>query len=167
MKPQSPYLLQLWTEDDGRQPCVEWFENDLSVHQRAAILAALKNILAYFGKDVCETEYGKALGEGLFEFRLRWGEDEVLRKIDANHEASSSKKHEGILLRVYFYPYGEKIVLLIGGYDKGDDPSGKREQKEIKGARKALTRFLERQRRVGVNPKKVQQRDIPKDQRFN
>jgi hypothetical protein len=134
--------------------------------QRAAILAALKNVLAYLGKDVCNSEWGKALGEGLFEFRLRWSEGEVLAKTQGGDFAGVGKAHEGILLRVYFYPYGERIVLLLSGYDKGDDPSGKREQKEIKAARKALTRFLERSRREGTNPKKVRQADILKPERF-
>jgi len=44
--------------------------------------------------------------------------------------------------------YGEKVVLLLGGYDKGKDPKEKRQQREIARARKLLAQFKERQRRT-------------------
>lgn len=37
-----------------------------------------------------------------------------------------------------------KIVLLLNGYDKGADPSEKRQQREIATARKRLTAFEQR-----------------------
>jgi hypothetical protein len=43
--------------------------------------------------------------------------------------------------------YGSKVVLLVGGYDKGADPSEQRQRREIARARKLLTQFKERQRR--------------------
>ena len=54
---------------------------------------------------------------------------------------------EKVLLRVFVHFYGDKIVLLLGGYDKGRDPKEKRQQREIAQARKPLTQFRERQRR--------------------
>jgi hypothetical protein len=44
-----------------------------------------------------------------------------------------------ILLRVFFHPHGDKLLLLLGGYDKGRDPSAKRRQTEIKVAHQRLT----------------------------
>ncbi|BAQ21064.1 hypothetical protein cgR_6002 [Corynebacterium glutamicum R] len=37
--------------------------------------------------------------------------------------------------------HGSKTVLLLGGYDKGKDPSPKRQQKEIQRAQKQLTQW--------------------------
>ena len=54
---------------------------------------------------------------------------------------------EKVLLRVCVHFYGDKIVLLLGGYDKGRDPKEKRQQREIAQARKLLAQFRERQRR--------------------
>ena len=54
---------------------------------------------------------------------------------------------EKVLLRVFVHFYGDKIVLLLGGYDKGRDPKEKRQQREIAQARKPLAQFRERQRR--------------------
>ena len=33
------------------------------------------------------------------------------------------KKSEAITLRVFFHPYGRKVILLLGGYDKGKIPA--------------------------------------------
>jgi len=54
---------------------------------------------------------------------------------------------EKVLLRVFVHFYGDKVVLLLGGYDKGKDPKEKRQQREIARARKLLAQFKERQRR--------------------
>ena len=48
---------------------------------------------------------------------------------------------EDVLLRVFFTAYGERIVLLLGGYDKGADPGKRRQEREIDVARKRLTAF--------------------------
>lgn len=49
-----------------------------------------------------------------------------------------------ILLRVFCHAYGDKVVLLLARYDKGDDPSNKRENTEIELARKRLAEFRSR-----------------------
>ena len=54
---------------------------------------------------------------------------------------------EKVLLRVFVHFYGDKIVLLLGGFDKGRDPKEKRQQREIAQARKLFAQFRERQRR--------------------
>ena len=53
---------------------------------------------------------------------------------------------EKVLLRVFVHFYGDKIVLWLGGYDKGRFPKKRRQQREIAQARKMLTQFRERQR---------------------
>ena len=54
---------------------------------------------------------------------------------------------EKVLLRVFVHFYGDRIVLLLGGYDKGRDPKENRQQREIAQARKLLAQFRERKRR--------------------
>lgn len=56
-------------------------------------------------------------------------------------------KPEKVLLRLFVHFYGDKVILLLGGYDKGEDPKGWRQQREISQARRLLTQFKECQRR--------------------
>jgi hypothetical protein len=52
-----------------------------------------------------------------------------------------------VLLRMFFAAYGEKVVLVLGGYDKGHDSSPRRQAREIDQARKRLRSFKLRQER--------------------
>lgn len=67
-------------DDGGREPVAVFIDN-LESHKRAALLAALQEVLARLGKDVCNTEYGKNLGRSLFEFRLRHTYDEIVSPV--------------------------------------------------------------------------------------
>jgi hypothetical protein len=62
-----------------------------------------------------------------------------------------ARDREEILLRVYCHAYGDKIVLLLAGYDKLSSPSKKRENAEIALARRRLVEFkaLSRRRKTG------------------
>ncbi|MFN0063746.1 MAG: hypothetical protein ACKVPX_14670 [Myxococcaceae bacterium] len=97
-------------------------------------------ILQLLGIDVCGTEFGKQLGQGLFEFRLRQHVGDIragVRRLPP----------EDILMRVFCHAHGNHVVLLLGGYDKGEDPSPKRQNKEIEEARTRLRRWKARQKR--------------------
>jgi hypothetical protein len=48
---------------------------------------------------------------------------------------------------VFFAVCGAKIVLLLGGYDKGADPSDRRQQREIRLARRLLAEHKQRSTR--------------------
>ena len=48
---------------------------------------------------------------------------------------------------MFCHSHGNKIVLLLAGYDKGRDPSEKRQQKEITRVRKCLTAWQEAKKR--------------------
>jgi hypothetical protein len=52
---------------------------------------------------------------------------------------------ERILLRGFCHARGDRVVLLLGGYDKGADPSRRRQQREIETARRRLADFLRRE----------------------
>lgn len=148
------YTLEFYADDDGREP-VAVFIDKLELQKRAALLAALQEILARQGKDVCDTEYGKNLGKSLYEFRLRHTYDEILaRHPDAAWiEPPSRNRDAEVLLRVFFYPHGDKLILLLSAYDKGRQASRKRQDKEIKRARRFLADY-----KRGGSPRRIRLR---------
>jgi hypothetical protein len=136
--------LEFFSEDGGRQPAREWLRS-LPAAKQAAAIAALELVLGELGPEVCRTEYGKQLGKGLFEFRIR--HDESVLRSKAGEPSADAQKGEAVLLRIFCHAYGERIVLLLGGYDKGASPGNRRQQREIETARRRLRSFeLRRQR---------------------
>lgn len=111
---QSRFVLEFYKDAHGNEPVREWLRNDLRLEDRRSIGAALRTILQEQGISVCGTSFGRPLGEGLFEFRL--------------HE-------DGLLSRVFCHAYGERLILLLGAYDKGKDSSERQQNQEIKAAR--------------------------------
>lgn len=96
----------------------------------------MREVLQKLGIGVCGTKFGKQLGGGLFEFRLRRDAGDV----------GDALPSEDVLLRVFCHAYGDKIVLLLGGYDKGEDVSKKRQTHEIAEAKSRLKRWKARVR---------------------
>jgi hypothetical protein len=136
------FTLEFYEDENGDQPVLRWLREQLTPTQRRAIGVAMHEILRAEGVGVCRTSYGKQLGGGLFEFRLRHDAAEILHSLGkpARPEATS----ERILLRVFCHAHGDRLVLLLGGYDKGADPSAKRQQKEIAVARRRLADWKRR-----------------------
>ncbi|HUP70650.1 MAG TPA: hypothetical protein VM142_12675 [Acidimicrobiales bacterium] len=141
----------MWTPepfeaDDGAVP-YERFINELSDFKFVALDAAIERLLVVRGIDLVRTEWLKALGEGLHEFRVRHDADEISRMFGGDPPVASSPR-EKVLLRVFVHFYGEKVILLLGGYDKGHDPKERRQQREIAQARRLLAQSKDRQRRA-------------------
>jgi hypothetical protein len=135
-RPGDRFELEFFEDSDGSKPVLNWITNDLSFTKRAALGNAMREILEVHGVQVCKTEWGKHLGQSVFEFRLRMVGSQVVNegwapeaKVDVT---------EQILLRVLCHAYGDKIVLLLAGYDKGEEPSSKRQQRELALARQRL-----------------------------
>ena len=116
------YAIEFYEDDHGRTPVLDWIR-ELDRRKRRALGTAMREILQVLGVQVCGTPFGRQLGQGLFEFRLR---------------------EEDLLLRVFCHAYGDRVILLVGGYDKGDDPSPKRQAAEIEEARRRLRHWQER-----------------------
>lgn len=133
------WTIEFYEDERGREPVRRWMERDLGDVQHDALVEALRHVLARFGPDVCQTPWGKALGRGLFEFRIRHSAAEIGKMFGG--APPGAKVGERVLLRVFFHAYGDRIVLLLGGYDKGRDPSPKRQRTEIERARKRLDAF--------------------------
>ena len=66
---------EFYEDDNGTMPVLTWLNrlesDDMAKHD--AIVYALQVILAREGAGVCGTEFGRTLGKGLYEFRLRQG----------------------------------------------------------------------------------------------
>ena len=95
-------------------------------------------MLAVEGPAICESEWGKALGRGLYEFRIRKSLDAILKAPGVTRGRARSRT---VLLRVFCAFERGRVVLLLGGYDKRKDPSGRRQQREIAAARRVLAEW--------------------------
>ncbi len=118
----APYSIEFYEESSGAKPALRWIREDLSVRQRRALGHAMYRLLQRYGVGVCGTEYGRQLGGGLFEFRVR---------------LTSGADGERALLRVFCHAAGDRVVVL-GGYDKAKAPSRRRQSAEIVQARRRL-----------------------------
>jgi len=125
----ATHRLEFYEEEHGDKPVLRWIREELTLTQRYELGQAMREQLQEKGVGVCATEYGKQLGKGLFEFRLRRSVEQV---------------GERILLRVFCHAYGNKVVLLLGGYDKGADSSARRQGDEIAVARRRLADWRRR-----------------------
>jgi len=141
-RPVATYLIEFYEDEHGDEPVRRWLRDELSPRKRRALGTAMSRVLQLLGIGVCGTEFGKQLGAGLFEFRLR-GRD--LGKIVPSAEPEDAAEAK-MLLRVFCHAYGDRIVLLLAGYDKGEHPSPKRQTQEIAIARKRLKEWQQRHR---------------------
>lgn len=124
MGAQAPrHTIEFYEDEAGRKPALEWLQG-LDRRSRRVIGTAMREILQQQGVQVCGTSFGKQLGKGLFEFRVR---------------------EEELLFRVFCHAHGDRLILLLGGYDKGKDPSPGRQVAEIEAARQRLTAWNARQ----------------------
>jgi hypothetical protein len=136
------WTVEFFEDDQGHQPAREWLQS-LDSLKRASAIAAIEVVLTDLGLNVCGTEYGKHLGSGLFEFRIRHDEAVIRGKAG---EGSDGERGQ-VLLRIFCHAHGQRIILLLGGYDKGADPSTRRQSREIESARGRLRSFRLRQQR--------------------
>ncbi len=135
---ESTWRIEVFESADGTVP-FERFVDDLGDLQVAALDAAIRHVLAVRGIDLVRTEWLKALGVGLHEFRIRHDAREIAAMFGAG--GRHGRAGERVLLRVFVHFHGDRIALLLGGYDKGRDPKPRRQQREIERARKALRQF--------------------------
>lgn len=80
--------LEFFAEDDGTEPVLAWIKDDLTAAQRQAIGTAMRRILQANGVQVCSTPWGRQLGGGLFEFRVRRTGEQKQAAARDQHRAS-------------------------------------------------------------------------------
>jgi hypothetical protein len=108
----------VWTlefyEENSREPVLDFLRDLDSVKERA-LIAALRNVLAYDGIGVCGSSWGKWVqgAPGIFEFRVRHDAATILRDRGLPVPAKLDTSHSNILLRVFCHAHGEKIILLL------------------------------------------------------
>jgi phage-related protein len=139
------YTLEFYEDEHGHEPVVDWLRR-LTPRKRRAIGVAMFEILQYEGPQVVGTNFGKGLGAGIFEFRLDQDAAQVLARKgkSARPEPAETAK---ILLRVFCHAHGDLIILLLGGYDKGERPSARHQQAQIELAKSRLKDWKARQKR--------------------
>lgn len=140
----SLWSTEVYVAENGSSPFSSWLAG-LSEAKFGAFDAGLRLVLLERGLELSCSEWLKPLGDGLWEFRVRHDATAINNMFGG--EASSSLRREGVLLRVFCHFHGNKIVLLLSGYDKGRDPSEKRQQKEIARTRTCLTAWQEAKKR--------------------
>ena len=121
------------------------FVKSLTPYEQAVLFAALETVLSQFGPDVCETEWGKALGRGLYEFRIRRSLNAITKHVEGRGAGAQVSKRP-VLLRVFFAAQSDTVLLLVGGYNKKKDDSALRQRREIQKARRALEAWRESHR---------------------
>lgn len=95
----------------------ERFLDTLAPDQEATVLLFLEKVALLPSLLEAPRSWVKPLGRGLFEFRI---------------------SGLSTLVRIFFTYKKGRLILLLGGYDKGADSSTARQQKEISLARKRL-----------------------------
>ncbi len=131
----SPWGEQ-WTVEVASDD-FERFVRKLPAYEQAVVVAAIRHVLAVEGIGICDSEWGKPLGRGLYEFRIRRSLDTILR---AAGLPDAGGRRE-VLVRVFCSFVGNRVILLLGGYDKKRDASDRRQQREIARARAELARW--------------------------
>ncbi len=124
-----PASVPLWT--------IEYFDSSferfylgLKPYEQPVVEASLTTVLAAHGIAAFDGGWGKPLGDGLFEFRIQRSLDAIL-SLAGRAETSRAGNHRRVSIRIFCTFHGDQIVLLLHGYDKGRDPSSRRQQKEI------------------------------------
>lgn len=58
------------------------FVKSLTSYEQAVLFASIETVLARHGIDVCASEWGKTLGGGLYEFRVRASLSSIAGQVD-------------------------------------------------------------------------------------
>ena len=157
------YVGGLWTVGSvasGDSAVYRWLTEDLEEPLAKALGMAMNHILQVHGPAVVETRYGRALKDGLYEFRLDENLTELLQKLGRKVKKDLEKAPGSVLLRVFFHPHGDKLILLLGGYNKAERTSKSYQQSQIALARKRLADWKRRQAQV---PKSAIQEEPPSE----
>ena len=136
--PKILWQLELLALPSGQIPYAS-FRDSLNPYETELLDLCIENILAREGHNVCASNWGKSLGAGLYEFRINRSLTALCKEFGVELPIGM-RSEKPKLFRVFFAVEGQKIILLLGGYDKGKDPSRRKQQKMIRAARALLKR---------------------------
>ena len=151
---KGSWALEVFVNAGGREPFTA-FADDLSDTAFAALDAALRHVLAARGIGLVSTEWLKPLGQGLHEFRVRHSAGEIAHMFAGEPPETVPGPSTSILLRVFVHFHGHRVILLLSGYDKQDDASGKRQEREIAAARRYLVAWRQQEARRAAQVRKI------------
>lgn len=128
--------IQFYEDPQVRVPVERWIDG-LSEQKAEAVFVALKEVLAVNGINLTSGAWLKSLGSGLYEFRIRHSSSEIQAMYKVANKGLVARAEE-ILLRIFVAFEGEKIIVLLGAYDKGKKDKKSFQQAQIEIARKRL-----------------------------
>lgn len=146
---QEEWLLEV-VDINGTSP-FQAFMKSLNDHQLIIVEAALEIVLKRRGPDVCQTEWGKPVGDGVYEFRIRRGVSEIYRSMD-QEPPEDVADGPNPLLRVFFACDKGRVLLLLGGFDKLKNNKSRNQNQQIQQA-KELLKGYRRERRLQAKRK--------------
>lgn len=133
---RSKWTVEFYEDSQGRRPVEKWIDG-LNDQKAEAVLVALQEVLAVNGIKLASGAWLKSLGKGLYEFRVRHSALEIQAMYKVANKGLVGGA-EAILLRVFVAFEGERLIVLIGAYDKGKNDKQGFQQAQIEIARKRL-----------------------------
>jgi hypothetical protein len=133
------WRIELWRADlTDVAPFERWLRR-CDPYTQAVVDAVLTHVVEPHGLDLLGTEWCRSLGDGLYEIRVRQSLQAVRSRGGVRDQATRGSDRKRVLLRLFVTFHGRRVVLLLHGYDKGRDPSQRRQRREIAQARLHLT----------------------------
>ena len=134
------WRLEVWHDDrTGVSPFERWFRG-VDPYVQAVVDVVLTHVVEPRGIDLLGTSWCRSLGDGLFEIRVRQSLQAVRSRGAApgTRPQTRTGDRRTVLLRLFVTFHGRRVVLLLHAYDKGRDPSERRQRREIARARRHL-----------------------------
>ena len=132
----AEWQIEFYEDENGKRPVEKWMRS-LEDDKFSAITKAHDSVLCLQGINLLQGSWLKALGGGIYEFRVRHSAEQI-EGLYTQKKRGVAKQNSNILLREFIAFRKGKIILLLGAYDKGEDPSKKTQQEQINLARKRL-----------------------------
>jgi hypothetical protein len=132
----AKWRIEFYEDAHGRRPVEKWIDG-LSGQKAQAVVVGLQEVLAVNGIELASSAWLKSLGTGLYEFRIRHSASEIQAMYKVANRGLGGGA-EAILLRIFVAFEGEKLIVLLGAYDKGKNDKRGFQQSQIEIARKRL-----------------------------
>lgn len=97
----TTWSIEFYEDATGKRPVEAWMDG-LGDVQIGALAAAIEEVLAKRGLDLAGTPWLKAMGEGLYEFRVRHDEA-TIRSLYRGSGVQPPAKPAKLLLRLFVH----------------------------------------------------------------
>jgi len=125
---------------NGQRPIQIWLRKQPSSVQ-VIVAALVEELLAHYGPAICRSEFGKALGKGLFELRARQTPRTLFARFGRDVPKGFVGANEEVLVRVFFAVGRDKTIVLLGGLNKKKQNSEKAQRDAILRARRVWEQY--------------------------